>query len=41
MRLAAEVKDELGTEKLFRIMLGEVYTARGFDKYRNIELQPK
>jgi hypothetical protein len=35
------VKDELGTEKLFRSMLGKVYTVRGFDKYGNIELQPK
>jgi len=32
------VKDELGTEKLFRTMLGKVYTVRGFDKYGNIEL---
>jgi hypothetical protein len=38
---APGVKDELGTKKLFRRMLGKVYTVRGFDKYGNIELQPK
>jgi hypothetical protein len=35
------VKDELGTEKLFKSMLGKVYTVRGFDEYGNVELQPK
>jgi hypothetical protein len=35
------VKDELGTEKLFKSMLGRVYTVRGFDKYGNVELEPK
>ena len=35
------VKDELGTEKLFKKMLGKVYTVRGFDKYGNVELEPK
>jgi hypothetical protein len=35
------VQDELGTEKLFKSMLGRVYTVRGFDKYGNVELQPK
>ncbi len=35
------VKDELGTEKLFKSMLGKVFTVRGFDKYGNVELQPK
>jgi len=34
---APGVKDELGTEKLFKGMLGRVYTVRGFDK----ELEPK
>lgn len=38
---APGVKDELGTEKLFKSMLGKVYTIRGFDKYGNVELQPK
>jgi hypothetical protein len=34
------VKDELGTEQLFRSMLGKVYTVEGFDWYGNIELHP-
>ena len=38
---APGVKDELGTEKLFKSMLGRVYTVRGFDRYGNVELQPK
>ena len=38
---APGVKDELGTEKLFKRMLGRVYTVRGFDRYGNVELQPK
>ena len=38
---APGVKDELGTEKLFKSMLGKVYTVRGFDKYGNVELVPK
>jgi len=35
------MKDELGTEKLFRRMLGKVYTVRGLDNYGNVELEPK
>jgi hypothetical protein len=38
---APGVKDELGTEELFKSMLGKVYTVRGFDRYGNVELQPK
>jgi hypothetical protein len=34
------VKDELGTEELFKRLLGKVYTVRGFDKYGNVELHP-
>ena len=34
------VKDELGTNKLFRYMLGKVYTVKGFDKYGHVELRP-
>ncbi len=41
MTFAARVKDELGTEKLFKSMLGKVYTVRGFDKIGNVELEPK
>jgi hypothetical protein len=37
---APGVKDELGTEKLFKSMLGRVYTVRGFDKYNHVELHP-
>jgi hypothetical protein len=35
------VKDKLGTEKLFKSMLGKVYTVKGVDKYGNVELCPK
>ena len=38
---APGVKDELGTEKLFKSMLGKVYTVQGFDRYGNVELHPK
>ena len=41
VRYAPGVKDELGTEKLFKSMLGKVYAVRGFDRYGNVELQPK
>jgi hypothetical protein len=34
-------KDELGTEKRFKGVLGKAYTVRGFDEYRNVELEPK
>jgi hypothetical protein len=38
---APGIKDEIGTEKLFKSMLGNVYTVQGFDKYGNVELHPK
>jgi len=38
---APGVKGAPGTEKLFKSMLGKVYTVRGFDRYGNVELQPK
>jgi hypothetical protein len=38
---APGVKDELGTKKLFKSMVGRVYTVRGFDKIGNAELKPK
>jgi len=38
---APGVKDEMGTEKLFKSMIGKAYTVRGFDKYGNVELVPK
>jgi hypothetical protein len=34
------MKDELGTEKLFKSMIGRIYTVRGFDEYRYVELHP-
>jgi hypothetical protein len=34
------VKDELGTEKLFKSMIGRIYTVRGFDEYGHVELRP-
>ena len=34
------LKDELGTEKLFKSMVGKVYTITGFDKYGHVELRP-
>ena len=37
---APGVKDELGTEKLFKSMLGRVYTVQGFDKYGHVKLWP-
>jgi hypothetical protein len=41
LTFAPGVKDELGTAKLFKSMLGKVYTVRGFDKYGRVELQSK
>lgn len=41
LTFAPGVKDELGTVKLFKSMLEEVYTVRGFDKYGHVELQSK
>jgi hypothetical protein len=38
---APGIKDELGTEKLFKSMLGKVYTVQGFDRYGYVELRPK
>jgi hypothetical protein len=35
------MKDEPGTEKLFKSMLGKVYTVQGFDRYGYVELHPK
>jgi hypothetical protein len=41
VKFAPGIKDELGTEKLFKSMLGKVYTVRGFDKYGNVKPKPK
>jgi hypothetical protein len=35
------IVDELGTEELFKSMVGRRYTVRGFDDHGNVELQPK
>jgi len=35
------IKDEMGTRKLFKNMVGKVYTVKGFDRLGNIELWPK
>jgi hypothetical protein len=35
------VKDELGTEDLFKSMVGKRYRIRGFDQYGHLELRPK
>lgn len=32
IRFAKGVRDELGTKKLFKSMVGKVYTVRGFDE---------
>jgi hypothetical protein len=37
---APGIKDELGTEKLFKSMVGKVYTVQGFDKHGYVELRP-
>jgi hypothetical protein len=41
MLFAPGAKDELGTKRVFKSMLGKIYTVRGFDKYGHIELRPK
>jgi hypothetical protein len=40
-KYASGVTDEMGTEKLFKRLVGRAYKVRGFDDYGNIELQPK
>jgi len=35
------VVDEMGTEELFKSMVGRRYTIKGFDEYGNVELHPK
>ena len=39
-RYAPRVKDELGTEALFRRIVGRRYRIKGFDEYGHIELHP-
>jgi len=33
--------DDMGTEELFKSMVGRSYTIRGFDDYGHVELHPK
>lgn len=40
IRYASGVKDELGTEALFRRMVGRRYKIMGFDEHGHIELHP-
>jgi hypothetical protein len=35
------VEDDIGTEALFKSLVGRSYTIRGFDEYGHIELHPK
>lgn len=41
VKYALGVQDELGTEKLFKSMVGKSYRIEGFDKYGHLELRPK
>lgn len=41
IKFAPGVNDEMGTKKLFKSMVGRVYTVRGFDDIGNVELEPK
>ena len=38
---APGIVDDMGTEELFKSLVGRRYTIRGFDDYGNIELRPK
>ena len=40
-KYAPGVVDDMGTEELFKSMVGRRYTIRGFDDYGHIELHPK
>ena len=40
-RYAPGVKDELGTEALFRSIVGKRYRIMGFNEYGQIEVHPK
>jgi hypothetical protein len=35
------VEDEMGTEELFKRLVGRSFKIKGFDTYGNIELRPK
>ena len=40
-KYALGVTDELGTEKLFKSLVGKRYRIEGFDEYGHLELNPK
>jgi len=40
IKFARGIKDELGTRKIFKRMLGRIYTVKGFDPYGWVELHP-
>ena len=40
-KYAPSTGDDMGTEELFKSLVGRHYTVRGLDGYGNIELQPK
>ena len=40
-KYAPGVADDMGTEKLFKKLVGRRYTVRGFDDYGHVELRPK
>ena len=40
-KYAPGVVDDMGTEELFKYLVGRRYTVRGIDDYGNIELRPK
>ena len=40
-KYAPGVVDDMGTEELFKSLVGRRYTVRGFDDYGNVELKPK
>ena len=35
-----KIEDEMGTEKLFKSLVGRTFTVRGYDDFGHIELQP-
>lgn len=39
-KYAPGVIDDMGTEELFKRLVGRRYTIRGFDQYGHIELRP-
>jgi hypothetical protein len=40
-KYAPGVKDDIGTEDLFKSMVGKRYRMRGFDQYGHVELRPR